>query len=210
LSKTAIRPVNRHLPHARLYLDDLYEIEAILSAACAKLKDPPTIAFEYEVDQGFKLTTHQDLKDHEGFSSYFDLNIISNSRFAMNERVLQFYSSLSPGFSIPYWLQNEQWAVFGEIESVFKSREDKLKSVCDAMPFLPFLVAVILLGILSSVAGRRGYVSVSTASDAVGWIIAASIVVIGMGRWKKNGIYFRDERQDQRRGRKIVTKESKS
>jgi len=108
----------------------------------------------------------------------------------MNERVLQFYSSLSPGFSIPYWLQNEQWAVFGEIESVFKSREDKLKSVCDAMPFLPFLVAVILLGILSSVAGRRGYVSVSTASDAVGWIIAASIVVIGMGRWKKNGNLF--------------------
>src|SRR5260370_21229513 len=120
----------------------------------------------------------------------------------MNERVLQFYSSLSPGFSIPYWLQNEQWAVFGEIESVFKSREDKLKSVCDAVPFLPFLGAVILLGILSSVAGRRGYVSVSTASEAVGWIIAASMVVIGLGRWKKNGIYFRDARQDQRERKK--------
>jgi hypothetical protein len=199
LAKTAIRQVCRELPHARLYLDDLFEIETILSEACRKSTDAPTIAFEYEVDQAVKLTTHQDLQDHEDFSSYFVLNIVSNSSFMRTQRVLEFYSSLRPQFSIPYLLgEDDQWAVFGRIESVFKARENKLKTTCDEMPYFPFLSLVVLLGILSTIATHKGHTSLSAGADGIGWIIAVSMFIIGWGRWKKNGIYLRNERQDQK------------
>jgi hypothetical protein len=153
LSKTAIRQVYRELPHARLYLDDLVEIESILSEAHSRLANPSTIVFEYEVDREVKLTTHQDLKDHEGFSTYFVLNIVTES--GSQQRVLELYSSLRPQFSIPCFLKDDnQWAVFGRVESVFKSREDRFKTACYVLPYFSFLLLVVLLAIVSTIVGR--------------------------------------------------------
>jgi hypothetical protein len=199
LAKTAIRGIPRELPHARIYLDDLFEIETILSEVFRNSPDALTVEFEYEVDQEVKLTTHQELQDHEGFSSHFVLNVVSNSEIIRTHRVVAFHSLLQPEFSAPFLLgDDDKWAAFGRIESVFRARESKFKTTCDALPYFPFLLLVVLQGILSTMATHRGYTSLAAGADGVGWIIALSMGVIGWGKWKKNGIYLRNERQDQK------------
>jgi hypothetical protein len=199
MSKTVVRDGGTKLSHARLYLDDLFEIEGIISEAFAKLENSPSIRFEYEIDRKLKVTTHEDLKDHEGFSFMFTMNVVSDSLyFNTDYGVLRFYSTLSPEFSAPHALGDERWATFGKIESVFKSRQDKFKTTCEAMPFLPFLAAVVSLPILSLVATRNGFTHFADNAGFTDWLLAAVILVIGFGQLRKNGIYLRDAREDQK------------
>lgn len=75
MTKKAIRTVPSELPHARIYLDDLFEIEAILLDEFSKLTNPPSVSFEYEIDGNVMMTTHDELLDHGGHTTDFSLNI---------------------------------------------------------------------------------------------------------------------------------------
>jgi hypothetical protein len=146
------------------------------------------------------------LKDHEGFSTYFVLNIVTES--GSQQRVLELYSSLRPQFSIPYFLKDDnQWAVFGRVESVVKAREDRFKTACYVLPYFSFLLLVVLLAIVSTIVGRTGHdASFSTAANAIGWIFATFMVIIGGVGGRRTVFIFETQGKIKSLGRKIAMK----
>ncbi len=67
-----IRTVNTTLLHARIYLDDLFEIEAYITRANLKLSPDRPITFEYRVNH-LTITTREELLAYCGASSNFAL-----------------------------------------------------------------------------------------------------------------------------------------
>jgi hypothetical protein len=119
LTTSVIRKLPSELPHSRLYLDDLFEIEEILEDEFAKLQNAQPIAFEYEIDGSLVITTHEELIEHGGSSCRFALNIVSADWRLKGDGVLSFYSTIKPRFAVPYALKEGDWALFGRVEQIF-------------------------------------------------------------------------------------------
>ncbi|MGB8478849.1 MAG: hypothetical protein WCE63_08410 [Acidobacteriaceae bacterium] len=200
MTKTAIREVPRELPHARIFLDDLFEVETILRESYAKLPNASPIGFEYTIDGRIKLTTHEELKEHEGYSSNFYLYVVGNSRYFGSSTVLSISRFSNPEFTPPYDLKDQNWEIFGKVAEVFKTREDKFKNAIMSLPFwlswmlLPAMVACAILANLKAVTqyvDPRAFYSAQLLL-LIGYLVAFYEV------FRRNRIYFRYARQDQK------------
>jgi hypothetical protein len=134
MAKTTILSVPSELPHASIYLDDLFEIERILYQYFSELPNSPTISFHYIIDETIRMTTHDDLISHGGESEDFSLIIETGKEYSSHEKVLIFYSSLNPSFSVPFQLNKYRWAVYAQIEQIFRARSKKLPTFLGLIP----------------------------------------------------------------------------
>jgi hypothetical protein len=144
MTTTAIRSLPKELPYARIFLDDLYEIEAILSEEMAKLPRPRLISFEYEIDGTTKVTTHEELESHGGHSNRFSLNLVSPDPLFWGRLVLRLHSILRPTFDMPFDLRDQHWAIFGRVEQIFEARSDKLRKAAESIPKSTNLFLLVL------------------------------------------------------------------
>lgn len=200
LTKTAIREVPQELPHARIFLDDIFEVEAILQGSYAKLPNAPPVGFEYTIDDRIKLTTHEELEEHEGFSSNFSLFVVNNGSCFGGRKVLSITRFSNPEFNPPYDLEDQKWEMFGKVAEVFKTREDKLKNAIMSLPFwlswmlLPALLACTIFANLKAV---THYVD-PRAFYSIQWLLLGISLVASYEVFRRNRIYFRYARQDQK------------
>jgi hypothetical protein len=133
VTTTAIRKVPTSLPHARIFLDDLFEIENLLTVEFSKLYEGSSITFEYAIDETIAMTTHQELIDHGGYTNQFSLSVLSGAKYLATGSLI-FNGSMHPLFSVPYDLRSNEWAIFGKIEQIFNARKDRIKCLHESVP----------------------------------------------------------------------------
>jgi len=198
VTKTAIRKVPTTLPHARIYLDDLFEIEDILSKEYASLPAAPSISFEYEIDNIVTMNTREDLIQHEGYADEFSLKVVS-SPISYAPSIISIIGIGHTQFDLPYFLNEQAWSIFGKIEQVFKARTDLLKNVAQMIPWwiicLPMLWGILCT--VSLIVLHRAIIAVSLVVT-IGGLLAIPLCIGTIGIWRKNRIYFRYSRQDQK------------
>ncbi|MFZ1087568.1 MAG: hypothetical protein WAN35_21605, partial [Terracidiphilus sp.] len=195
MTKTAIRTIPTQLPHASLYLDDLFEIEDILLKEYAKLPKPIDISFEYEIDGKIKLTTHQELEEHAGHSHYFTMRSCSSGSFGHD--LLRFYGLLKPTFESSYTLGDQQWSVFAKVEQIFSDRRDKFKNF-----IIMITTQIIMIFLIPSLLGFfSGWLMIKTHFKPISYVpLVVSILmtlIFGYGGLKRNKIYFKRVREYQ-------------
>jgi hypothetical protein len=198
VTRTAIRTIPKKLPHASIYLDDLFEIEEILSCEYAKLPESPKISFEYEIDNKITVTTHEELIEHEGHSKRFALNVVSDESYLSDKRVLSMYYLIEPTFEAPYVFGDMRWAIFGKVDEIFKARSDRLKNFAELFSFkiiLLILAPGVLYNILS--VGHIGFSYSAPVALLIQGLPGAIIIIVSFGGLKSNRIYFRYIRQDE-------------
>ena len=198
MAKTVLREIPTEVPHASIYLDDLFEIEQIIRDAYAALPAPREITFEYEVDRAFTLTEHQELIDHSGQSSQFCLNIV-DSRSSSKWRALRIRADDRPIFKQPPVLGDAQWAMFTKVEQIFASRKSTMRNILEPIPW-PLMMLLLLI------CSSAFYViaAYSPSRSAVRYqVFNASIVTVGIVfyfcKTSKNRIYFKHARQEEKR-----------
>jgi hypothetical protein len=197
VTKTAIRAIPRQLPHASIYLDDLFEIEDLFLAQAAARPTPISIAFEYVLDGSIKITTREELIEHGGSCSEFSLRLRSEETY-VNTSVINIIGMAHIQFEIPYFLSDQAWEIFGKVEQIFKTRRDRMKAFADALPnkaaLLP-LAWVLVLVVVSLLLHR-------SLPPSLYWggalLLFSPFLFDAIGIWKKNLIYLRFIRMDQK------------
>lgn len=213
--KSAIRRVPSDLPHVKLYIDDLVEIESIVKKVLSEQKNTSWEGFEYEIDDKIRLTTHEELAEHRGSSSNFKL-IAIYSIYSQVQRteVLRFYSLLEPRLSV-YWGSNEDhWATYAQVAQVLEPRKLRLKNLLEAVPWeMGWIVpaSMVFLLVLLLAAGfrhgiPRGFASVAEIGGAI--FVLVAIIVFFSRLFGKSKVLFRYSRLDlyeRMRARKELT-----
>jgi hypothetical protein len=200
MTKTAIRSVPTKLPHASIYLDDLFEIEDILSSEYLRLPTPPKISFQYEIDGKLLLTTHEELIEHEGYNSKFTLHVLSEACFSDNIRLMRFYHFLAPEFEAPFGFGGQRWAIFSRVAEIFKARASSLKQIADSA-FFKLLFLLLIPGLLYNAMFFYNFIAVSKYSLPVEFLLqlpTVALLMLCIAKLKKNRIYFRFVRQDEK------------
>ena len=199
MTKTAIRKIPSGLTHARVYLDDLFEIESILLEEYAKLPEAPLVSFEYLIDDILAMTTHEELIEHGGNSARFTLNVTSANWRYSEGYILILNDMVRPQFSVPRALREQQWAIFGKVEQVFKARADRFKNGVEATPVSALILLSLSCFALSVLLNifHRGKIESSIVLTILGLLLTLFIAG-SIGVWRKNRIYFRYARQDQK------------
>jgi len=197
VTKTAIREIPRQLPHASIYLDDLFEIEDLFLAQAAARPTPISIAFEYLLDESIKITTREELIEHGGSCSEFSLSLKSELPGA-NTCLISIIGMAHTQLEIPHFLKDQAWEIFGKVEQIFKTRRDRMKAFANALPgkaaFLPYAWVLILV-----VVSRLLHQTFSPSLYWGGALLLISPYLFGaIGIWKKNLIYLRFIRMDQK------------
>src|ERR1035437_3534387 len=198
--KSAIRSIPRELPHASIYLDDLFEIEQILSERFSKLPNLPEFSFQYEVEGSLRMTTHQDLIDHGGSCTSFRLGIVSVESSYSENCVLRFYGRLRPTFDVPYVLKEEGWAIWGKVEQIFRTRAGKLKALATSLPqdfIYGAYVALCIIGFIAGLQFRSYHGFIGLIGLA---LICVSVQILVSARNWNNKIFlhYRREREKSR------------
>ena len=129
MSVETIRPVPTDLPHADIYLDDLFEIEDLLTAELRALGAAPETHFEYEVDD-LRMTAREDLEKHGGSTSRFSLMVVFKDR-RWKESVLQIHGGLRPHFTPPHDLGDRRYELFGRAQQIFNGRASEFKAAME-------------------------------------------------------------------------------
>ncbi len=197
MTKTAIRTIPRQLPHASIYLDDLFEIEDIFVNQAKGLPTPVPITFEYILGSSIKITTRDELIEHAGSCSEFSLRLRSEKPY-VNTSVINIIGMAHIQFEIPYFLSDQAWEIFGKVEQIFKMRRDRMKAFADALPnkasLLPWAWVLVLV-VVSLLLHR----SLPPSLYWGGALLLFSPFLFGaIGIWKKNLIYLRFIRMDQK------------
>lgn len=197
MTKTAIRTIPSELPHASIYLDDLFEIEDIFANQAKRLPAPVPITFEYIVDRSIKMTTHEELIEHGGSCSEFSLRLRSEMK-NVDSSVISIIGMAHTQFEIPYFLSDQAWEIFGKVEQIFKTRRDRLKIYADelriATAFLPY-VWLLILAAMSRILHLSFPPSLYWGGALLliaPWLLGAAAI------WKRNLIYLRFIRMDQK------------
>jgi hypothetical protein len=203
LTTTAIRSVPTNLPHARIFLDDLIEIESLLIDEFSRLPNAESISFEYAIDGNIAMTTHEELIEHGGYATEFSLSISNGSR-RLSTGLLDIGGGINPRFNIPYQLKESEWAVYGKVEQIFEARKDRLKSFCQSVPswvmFCFWAIIAVLGSAGSTLRGEPAFIArpLLMAYFAVGAVFFPFMSVLLLAYFRKNRIYFRRIRQDQK------------
>ena len=206
MSVTSIRAVPRELPHADIYLDDLFEVEEIFSRNFEKLARPVEVSFQYTLNGELRMTAREDLVNHGGHCSQFGLCLVRGKGGSGSEVVLRFYSSLRPAIDIPYDLREEQWPIYGQIEQIFRSRAGKLKRVTASVPKGLLYGLDGALGALLIMAGpvllfviAKHYISPYYLLALFGFLlIYAPVLILVRSDKREDRVYFQYRRDDQK------------
>jgi hypothetical protein len=197
VTKTAIRTIPRQLPHASIYLDDLFEIEDIFVNQANGLPAPVSVEFEYVLGGSIKITSRDELIEHGGSCSEFSLRLRSEKP-NVNTSVIDLIGMAHTQFEIPYFLSSQAWEVFGKVEQIFKTRRDRVKALADAIPlkavFLPYIWFAIL--VVASLALHQSLPA--SLYWGGGLVLVAPLLLGAIAVWKKNRIYLRFIRTDQK------------
>ena len=202
MTTTTIRKVPRSLPHARIYLDDLFEIENLLRDEFSKRYDAASISFEYVVDNSISMTTHDELVEHGGYATHFSLSASAGSRF-LGSALLNFDGNSAPFFSLPYDSRESEWALYGKVNEIFHARRDWLKNFYESVPgwlifglwAVMFVVGSLIQIIVPKDPGIRPLLEPYLALMVIPLVfIGLALVVL----FRKNRIYLRLARQDQK------------
>jgi len=198
MTKTIIRKAPE-LPNARLYLDDLFEIEGILLEEYAKLKDTPPISFEYEIGGNLVLTTHEELIEHEGYTSTFQLNVASPEWRFKEQRVLVLYNILHPQFDVPSALREQRFAIREKVRQIFESRADKIRGAFEQIP-VRILGPLMLVGLLLEASAWVFKLSPMIRGFAclLGFAFGTPFFVRSIVEFRFSRIYLRHARQDEK------------
>lgn len=197
MTKTAIRAIPRQLPHASIYLDDLFEIEDIFASHAKSLPTPVPIGFEYILDESIKITTREELIEHGGSCNEFSLRLKSEKP-NVDTSVISIIGMAHVQFEIPYFLSDRAWEIFGKVEQVFKTRKDRIKAYAQALPgkawVLPY--AWMLIFVLLSILLHKSLPPLLYWGGVL--LFLAPLLLGAVGIWKKNLIYLRFIRMDQK------------
>jgi hypothetical protein len=192
------------LPNARLYLDDLFEIEALLVEEYGKLPDNPSISFEYEIDNDLVVTTHEELIEHEGHTSIFQLNIKSSEWRFRETRVLVLYKILHPQFIVPNALRERGANIRENVRQIFETRADNFRNFAEKIPnyvyTFPVAIALAVFTIVS-------LVNRTLSHESLYWTIVMALslplAVAQTGDLRCSRINFRHARQDANARKKV-------
>ncbi len=196
MTKTFIRSVPRELPHASIYLDDLFEIEDIFVNQAKILSTPIAITFEYILGSSIKITTRDELIEHGGSCSEFSLRLKSEKAI-VDISVIDIIGMAHIQFEIPYFLEDQSWEIFSKVCQVFKTRSNVVKLCADAIPFKIVLLPILWILIVLTVSLVR-HQSPSPLLYFGGALLLFAPMLLGMiGIWKKNQIYLRFVRVNQ-------------
>lgn len=158
-----IREVPSDLPCARLYLDDITEIERILTSAFGV---DAGVSFEYIVGETLRITTLEELLAHGGYTTQFQLVLVmprlGYSGLPRRNVVLEFRAGTiwnsEPRFRCPYDLENREFDLYARLLQIFQGRSMKITNALKALPaWITTTCYVIFLGCLfapSSVTGH--------------------------------------------------------
>jgi hypothetical protein len=111
MANVPIRKFDNNLPHARLYLDDLKEIEELYRAAFKEVQPEGNCDFHYEIRGKMKFESLEDLQEYGGHASSFDMYMTLKDpdvRFERSIPILQIWAWMEPEMSTPYEMQSRQ------------------------------------------------------------------------------------------------------
>jgi hypothetical protein len=137
-----VRHIPDELPHARLYLDDIEEISAILRDAFAPTATKLGIESKviYKIGD-IRMDSIDDLQTRGGSTKELE---VSTGGLGPSVR---FGSFLNPEVQLHIVDDEEAWAIYGKIRSIFEPRQLRVKNAIAALPewlkwfvwpFLPF------------------------------------------------------------------------
>jgi hypothetical protein len=146
--KTVIRQVPSELPHARLYIDDLVEIENLVKKLILDAENTNFEGFEYEIDETIRLTTHEELAEHRGSSSNFELIAVYSYFKGKPQRttVIQFHGFLEPRLSFHWGGNEDRWATYAQVLQIFEPRKLRVKNFITAFPWYVGLILGSTIG----------------------------------------------------------------
>jgi hypothetical protein len=180
-------------------LDDLFEIEQILTDRFSKFPNPPQFSFQYEVEGSLRMTTHQDLIDHGGSCTVFRLGIVSAEFLYSQDRVLWFCGRSKPTFDIPYTLKDEGWAIWGQVEQIFRTRAGKLKTLATSLPqdfyYGAGLVSLVIGFITGHLLNRPDQYGILGLIGFALIIVSLQILVSAKTRNNQIFLHYRRERE---------------
>lgn len=199
MAVTAIRSVSTDLPHADIYLNDLWEIEAIFVKAYSRLVEEVAITFEYEVDD-LRITTREELIAHGGHATKFGLTLIEHRPRVSSRSLLSIGSIMSPQIRIPSPLEEWEWELYGRVQAIFVARRKTFKIFVIGLPhwisFLTFPIIFACISLMSqtSVFRSRPYAALLLSLGVLGALVAT----VGFGLFSKSHIYLQGSREDER------------
>lgn len=205
MTTTTIRSVPRKLPKAAIYLDDLFEVERILSESFSRSSKPQNVSFEYRVDGDLKMTTHEDLIEHGGESSNFALLVITGADYRSVQSVVSFYGGIDPAVDFPYELKEQSWPLYAQVQQIFESRTSKLKKVVAQIPssllYQVYGAATglwIMIPMLAGIALKfKAYVALFLLIFFCATIYVPAFILVRTDK-KEAKIYFRHQRDDEK------------
>lgn len=202
MTVSTIRAVPFELPHARIYLDDLFEIEDLLREEISQLPDSPQVSFEYLIGKDLLITTREELSEHGEYATQFSLNMSDVNRIDSGRGLLIIYDTIKPQFHAPYVLEHTEWALYGEVTQIFNRRADKLKVIADSVSslfawYIVICPCVLIVTVSVFILSNAVLVRLSLAGLAlVIAIFSLGIVSLSSARLRKNRIYFANVRSD--------------
>jgi hypothetical protein len=177
---TMIREVPTELPHAKLYVDDLEEIAALLLAVAVSNRRPHPrvrLATESQIFPSFSAMLQQG-----GLSRHFTLSI-EDAYISV-----RFYSLLPPRIELVGLAEDTQWAVYSKVKAIFDTRSYRFKNAVLALPLWIRIGAYLVwLTIPSSFAHSHSKVTMAA-------VLAVLIVVpalVGLELARRSVVIFK-------------------
>jgi hypothetical protein len=188
-----IREAPSQLPHARLYIDDIREIENIIRGAFGNSEG---ISFEYIVDESLRISTADELLAHGSYCTDFVLVLCGEHLNIRQQPILRFLKSGHPRFTAPYDLSEQEFELYGRIRVVFEDRALKLTNALRNLPSwltYPFQALSFVYVIIAFELTRSRHI-------ALAWMVAC-LSVIGASMWwltdfRKSRVYLTRHRED--------------
>lgn len=157
MAVTKVIEAKAELWPVRIFLDDLFEIENMIVEAYKKkgVEEIPT--FVYRIGN-LRLTTHDDLLEHGGFSKKFCLQAENGSLYlrSLSLDVLNIGGLLEPRFSAPFDVTDD-WELIRKVELLFQSRATLFQRLLALAPqpfrfaFSASLSVVLPIGVFGAI-----------------------------------------------------------
>jgi hypothetical protein len=230
MTTTRIRDVSppRKLPEARIYLDDLAEIERILITEYRNLVPPKEISFVYEIDDTTRCDSLQELEQIGGHAKDFIMRLAGEAKERSWEwrhtsvlNLKSFEYDSSPSFQAPTAIADKQWELHAKVNLIFHDKRLKIRNwftslsvrIQVALQMLVFPLLGVLVGVLAGfiVEIYRHHSRPSVLQCVIILIISSVIIFLGSSaylttRRSKVYLYYQRDRDKTRKAeRKALT-----
>ncbi len=131
-----IREVPSDLPRARLYIEEISEIEKIITNV---LDAAAGASFEYVIEDTLRITTLDELLSHGGNTTRFELVLVTSSySHPIRQSLLRFKAGTfwneAPRFSCPYDLKDREFDLYARVLSIFQGRQLRIANALQELP----------------------------------------------------------------------------